>query len=283
MASFKEKFYGDVMPKIYGLGASVVIVGAMFKLNGWGGATLMLVIGLSTEAIIFAFSAFEPKGKDLAEIMERKLPEPVKNKSVQADNKVDLKKMLSDAKITPDDFKNLGAGMSSLSNSAKGLSDLSNAAVASSNYADNAKKASDTLSKMNSSYAQASSAVSEMANSAKNAMADMAKTAKTASKDNGEFQGQLKSAVGQYQEQLKSASTQLAALNNVYKEELNDSQAHVKAIKSFYANIDTALAGVGAATKEAEEFKAAMAKLNNNVTSLNKVYGAMLSAMKTSN
>ena len=42
---------------------------------------------------------------------------------------------------------------------------------------------------------------------------------------------------------------------NSNKEELNDSQAHVKAIKSFYANIDTALAGVGAATKEAEEFK----------------------------
>lgn len=263
--SFKENFYGNIMPKIYGLGAAVVIVGAMFKLEGWAGATPMLILGLSTEALIFAFSAFEPKAKDLAEIMERSFPNKPEVKNNQGE-KVDLKKMLSDAKITGDDFKNLGAGMNNLSNSAKGLADLSNAAVASSTYADNAKKASATLGKMNESYANTASALGEMAKNAKGA---------------GEFQGQLKTAVGQYQEQLKSASTQLAALNNVYKEELNDSQAHVKAIKSFYANIDTALAGVGAASKEAEEFKGVMAKLNTNVNSLNKVYGAMLSAMKS--
>ena len=263
--SFKENFYGNWMPKIYGLGASVVIIGAMFKLNGYPFATEMLVLGLSTEALIFAFSAFEPKGKDLVEVFEKSFPKVEQPKAAEG-NKVDLQKMLKDAKITGDDFKNLGAGMNSLSNSAKGLADLSNAAVASSAYADNAKKASDTLGKMNQSYANTATALQSMADAAKGT---------------GEFQGQLKSAVGQYQEQLKSASTQLAALNNVYKEELNDSQTHVKAIKSFYANIDTALAGVGAATKEAEEFKAVMAKLNSNVNSLNKVYGAMLSAMKT--
>ena len=264
--SFKENFYGNWMPKIYGLGASVVIIGAMFKLNGYPFATEMLVLGLSTEALIFAFSAFEPKGKDLAEIMERSFPKTEQPKKAPEGQKVDLSKMLKDAKITGDDFKNLGQGMNSLSNSAKGLADLSNAAVASSAYADNAKKASATLGKMNESYSKTTEALNSMV---------------TAAKGSSEFQGQLKTAVGQYQEQLKSASTQLAALNNVYKEELNDSQAHVKAIKSFYANIDTALAGVGAATKEAEEFKAVMAKLNSNVNSLNKVYGAMLSAMKT--
>lgn len=264
--SFKENFYGNIMPKIYGLGASVVIVGAMFKLEGWAGATPMLIVGLSTEALIFAFSAFEPKGKDLAEIMEKSFPAKPEVKKAPQGDKVDLKKMLKDANITGEDFKNLGAGMNNLSNSAKGLADLSNAAVASSTYADSAKKATATLSKMNESYANTASALGEMAKNAKGA---------------GEFQGQLKTAVGLYQEQLKNASTQLAALNNVYKEELNDSQAHVKAIKSFYANIDTALAGVGAASKEAEEFKGVMAKLNTNVNSLNKVYGAMLSAMKS--
>ncbi|MBR0072254.1 MAG: gliding motility protein GldL [Bacteroidales bacterium] len=48
------------MGKLYGIGAAVVIVGAMFKIMHWGGADLMIVVGMSTEAIIFLFSAFEP-------------------------------------------------------------------------------------------------------------------------------------------------------------------------------------------------------------------------------
>ncbi len=48
------------MGKLYGVGASVVIVGAMFKIMHWPGADLMIVVGMSTEAIIFFFSAFEP-------------------------------------------------------------------------------------------------------------------------------------------------------------------------------------------------------------------------------
>ena len=62
--SFKENFYGNIMPKIYGLGAAVVIVGALFKIMHWPFASLMLIIGLSVEAIIFLFSAFEPLHED---------------------------------------------------------------------------------------------------------------------------------------------------------------------------------------------------------------------------
>ena len=61
---FVELFYSAIMPKIYGIGASIVILGALFKINHYPGADLMLVIGLTTEAIIFFFSAFEPKHKE---------------------------------------------------------------------------------------------------------------------------------------------------------------------------------------------------------------------------
>jgi len=43
----------------YGLGASVVILGALFKLLHWDYANEMLMVGMFTEAIIFAVSAFE--------------------------------------------------------------------------------------------------------------------------------------------------------------------------------------------------------------------------------
>lgn len=50
----------NFIAKLYGLGASVVIVGALFKIQHWPMAGLMLTVGLLTEAIIFFFSAFEP-------------------------------------------------------------------------------------------------------------------------------------------------------------------------------------------------------------------------------
>lgn len=63
--NFTTNFYKNVMPKIYGIGASVVIAGAMFKLLNWPGGALMLGVGLTTEAIIFFLSAFEPQDKEL--------------------------------------------------------------------------------------------------------------------------------------------------------------------------------------------------------------------------
>ncbi len=56
----RTKGYKNFMAKLYGWGASLVLVGALFKLQHWQGAGLMLVLGMSTEAIIFFFSAFEP-------------------------------------------------------------------------------------------------------------------------------------------------------------------------------------------------------------------------------
>lgn len=266
--SFSEKFYGDYMPKIYGLGAAVVIVGAMFKLEGWAGATPMLITGLSVEALIFAFSAFEPKSTDYTKKLYEANAAGVSPSQENSKDEVSLGKILKEAAVSKESLKQFGEGMTALAANAKNMSDMSNAVSATNAYADSAKKASESLGKINQSTTATATAMAQMADAAKGA---------------GEIQAQLKNSAGSYQAQLQNASVQLDALNKVYKEELNDSQAHVKAIKTFYANIDTALAGVSAATKEAEEFKAQMGKLNTNVNSLNKVYGAMLSAMKSSN
>ena len=55
----------NFMAKLYGLGASVVIVGALFKLMHWKGASTALILGMSTEAVIFFFSAFEPPHEEV--------------------------------------------------------------------------------------------------------------------------------------------------------------------------------------------------------------------------
>ncbi|MEJ7661900.1 MAG: gliding motility protein GldL [Hymenobacter sp.] len=52
------------MPKVYGIGAAVVIIGALFKILHWKGADTMLMVGLGTEAVIFFLSAFQPNATD---------------------------------------------------------------------------------------------------------------------------------------------------------------------------------------------------------------------------
>ncbi|SDD18000.1 type IX secretion system motor protein PorL/GldL [Williamwhitmania taraxaci] len=55
----------NFMAKLYGLGASVVIIGALFKLMHWKFASAALIIGMTTEAFIFFFSAFEPPHEEV--------------------------------------------------------------------------------------------------------------------------------------------------------------------------------------------------------------------------
>ena len=57
---FASKGYKNLMKYVYGYGAAIVIVGALFKIQHWPGADIMLIAGLSTEAVIFGLSAMEP-------------------------------------------------------------------------------------------------------------------------------------------------------------------------------------------------------------------------------
>lgn len=260
-SKLSAKFYSDIMPKVYGLGASVVIIGALFKLNGYPYATEILLVGLLTEALIFAFSAFEPQHKELdwskvyPELAEGAAPAPAKKSGLPVSQQLD--NALEKANVGPELFENLGKGMRSMAENASKMANISDAAAASNDYADNARKASETLSNMNKSYASTATALTEMGNAAKGA--------------------------AEYQDQIQSVTKNLGALNKVYEMELQDANSHVKALNKFYSNISGAMEGLGDATKEAEVFKAQMNKLNSNVGSLNKVYGAMLTAMNSTN
>ena len=51
--------FKNFMSKLYGFGAAAVIIGALFKIQHWNGASAMLIVGMGIEALIFIFSAFE--------------------------------------------------------------------------------------------------------------------------------------------------------------------------------------------------------------------------------
>ena len=258
---FADLFYGSVMPKIYGIGAAVVIVGAMFKILHLPGADPMLVVGLTTEAIIFFLSAFEPRKNDYDWSLvypELSGDVPVTRKRLANGNgdsttkKLDA--MLENAKVGPELIDSLGRGMKNLSDSVGKMSDLSNAAVATKDYANNVQEASKALVSMNQSYATTATAMGEMANASKDAK--------------------------EYHAQVQAVTKNLSSLNAVYEMELQDANSHIKSMNKFYSSLSSAMDNVAEASKDAEQFKNNFSSLNGNIASLNRVYGNMLSAMK---
>ncbi|WP_184494769.1 type IX secretion system motor protein PorL/GldL [Algoriphagus iocasae] len=259
--SFSTKFYSSIMPKIYGIGAAVVILGAMFKILDWNGANWMIGIGLTTEALIFFLSAFEPRHEEVdwtKVYPELAGGEPGVKRTVAAssgDNvSQKLDEMLSKAKVGPELIESLGKGMQNLATSAEKMGNLSDAAVATNEYATNVKTAAKTLVDMNASYSKTAAALTEMSSASQDAKA--------------------------YHSQVQTVTKNLSALNAVYEMELQDANSHVKTLNKFYSNMTAAMEGLTEAGKETEAFKNELAKLNQNVSSLNKIYGGMLSAMK---
>lgn len=167
MANFFESKLGkNIMAKAYGLGAAVVIIGALFKIMHWPGANEMLIIGMGTEAIIFCISAFEP----IHEEWDWSLVHPElagmegdDKKSInQGSVSQQLDSMLAEAKIGPELIEGLGLGLRSLSSNVSSMSDLSGATVATKEYADNVSKANEQIIGMNSSYSRAVTALDSL-------------------------------------------------------------------------------------------------------------------------
>ena len=255
---FSDLLYGSIMPKIYGIGAAIVIVGAMFKILHLEGGGLMLGIGLTTEAIIFFLSAFEPRHQEPDWSLV--YPELAGGASVgrkaisNGSTSKKLDAMLESSKIGPELIDSLGRGMKNLSDSVGKMSDLSNAAVATNEYATNVQQASKSMVDMNKSYATTVTAMNEMAGASKDAK--------------------------EYHTQVQTVTKNLASLNAVYEMELHDANSHLKSMNKFYTNLSGAMENVAQASKDAEQFKNNFSSLNGNIASLNKVYGNMLTAMR---
>lgn len=272
---FNDLLYKTIMPKIYGIGASVVILGAMFKILHLPGAGAMLGVGLTTEAIIFFLSAFEPPHHDpdwskvypeLAEDYEGTAPASrrIGKGGDQMSQKLD--KMLEQAKIGPELVESLGRGMHRLSDNVSKMNNMGDVGSITKDYADSLKQSTGVMNEVNKSYDTTLKAMQEMATVSKSATADMANSSQNAK---------------EYHTQVQSVTKNLEALNAVYELELQDANSHVKAMNKFYSNLTTSLESMSKATDDAEQFKSEIKQLTSNLASLNTVYGNMLTAMKS--
>jgi gliding motility-associated protein GldL len=266
---FVNLLYTTIMPKIYGIGAAVVIIGALFKIEHMEGASLMLIAGLSIEAAIFFLSAFEPKHEeyDWSKVypeLSEEYEGPVNPTATKISNRpagdsplLKIDEMLKTAKVDQNLLDNLGKGLTNLATSASQMSNLSNAAVATNEYAKNVQSAASALTEMNKAYGTAMTAVKSMAD---------------ASKDTNEFH-----------KQMQAVTKNLQSLNAVYEMELKDADSHVKNMNKFYESLTGAMQGLSKVGENTTKFTSELGSLTTNITALNKVYGGMLTAMKGSN
>ncbi len=197
----------------YGIGASIVILGALFKIQHWAYGGLMLTIGMGVEALVFFFSAFDSVEDDLdwslvyPELANSNLRDKDRAEANAAQGLLSQKldDMLKDAKLDT----NL---MQSLSESIQNFKGA----------AENIAPAIDSVS-----------------------------------------------ATNKYSEQLALAAAQMESLNSLYKVQIESNSRQTEINEQVVVN--------------AEKLKEQMESLTTNLSSLNGVYGGMLSAMSTKN
>ena len=154
MAISDSRMYKKMMPKLYGWGAALVILGALFKIEGWDGASYFLAIGLITEAIIFFFSAWEKPHEEpdwtlvYPELAHMRDPrgKKVKRPAQQLDD------ALERAKIDNALVESLNEGLRSFGESAKQLNETVAAAAGISEYNEQIQEGVKNMNALNSLY-----------------------------------------------------------------------------------------------------------------------------------
>lgn len=194
----------------YGLGASVVILGALFKILHWElplggdlkltGGTL-LAIGLITEAIIFAISAFEPVDDDLdwslvypelAGGQSKGKKEQPKDAEGLLSKKLD--EMLKAAKIDSELFSSLGESIKSFEGAAKSIAPTAEAMNATKKYSEELALAAAQMESLNSLYKVEIESASRQA----------------------EINSQVAENAAQLKQQMEHLASNLSSLNGVY-------------------------------------------------------------------
>jgi gliding motility-associated protein GldL len=202
---FESKKFKTTMNFVYGIGAAVVIVGALFKILHLKGADIMLSVGLLTEAAIFVISAFEPVHMDTDWSLvypELAGGEPTeKKKSTGGSVSQQLDSMLSQAKIGPELIESLGTGLTSLSSNVKEMANLSNAAVATNEYAESASKAAKNMSSIADSTAMVSDSMGNFSAGLQGALTNISAT---------------EAATAEFSSELNKLNRNLSNLNSIY-------------------------------------------------------------------
>lgn len=305
----RSKFYKELTAKLYGIGASVVIVGALFKINHWPGGTTMLIIGMGIEAVIFFVSAFEPlhvtydwslvfpelagmddihagdKKKD-----KKKDKEAAISQTNNADGQggysgtQDLDKMLSDAKIGPELIESLGKGLKNLSDTTSQLNDVAGAAVASEKFTQNLSSAATAAGDLSVAYKKTAENLNKdllVSGEYLSSVQEATSAVSTLANIYKETANTLSAGDASYLDELKKMASSLSSINALYEMQIQNSSSQLEASKTVQERIDNLVVNFADTAENVLKYKEQVNALSKKVGALNDIYGNMLAAMQT--
>jgi gliding motility-associated protein GldL len=331
----------NFMKYLYGWGASIVILGALFKILHLKGASIMLMFGMGIEAIIFFFSAFEPiheevdwtlvypelagmsdeeelrkyrsESKHGGPLDAESIKEIVSGVIVSSGAQVattsgsgqqvpvgvpgalvfteKFNKMLENAEIGPELFDRVSRGLNKLSDTSSKLADISNATVATSEYADKMKKASESVGSFTDSYSKSGQVLNESINILSE---NYQKTAGLVSESGQEFMTGVSKSVTNLQDQLtkagESVSSRINESGNKVASELgtaasglvNTYKQATDSLGLTYQQLSDAMKANGSIISEGSGgYQEQLERLNKNMSALNAAHELHLQETNT--
>jgi len=298
--------------KLYGFGASIVIVGALFKIQHWPGAGVALTAGLLIEAIIFFFSAFEPLHEELdwtlvyPELAGMSDPDEIDEYKEQAiaDRNVGLQKfdeLFQQSQINAEDVRSLGKHLNTISSTTETIGDITSASLATKEYFDKMGSAAQNMDNVANAYGsntgELNESVSTLAESYKNtaslidakgkdiadkfaaSSANLTATYEAMSGEVKQEHTNISQSQKQFNDQLATLNQNLAELNASYTEQVKGSKDHLQGTAGVYKGLNEMVASLQVSVEETQKYKSEIVKLSESLSELNNVYGNMLTAM----
>jgi gliding motility-associated protein GldL len=245
-------------------GASIVILGAMFKINHWGDlvGTYMIGLGLTVEAILFFTLGFFPPTQEPA--WEKVYPEladdyddgqrPAKKGAEKfTGNLAAFDQLMARADFGPESFINLGEGLKKFADKVARINTIADVSLATDEFSDKIRAASSKFDLLGVAFEKASVGLAAMANSRNDSDA--------------------------YHHQVSKLTFNLSQLNALYEVELQGADSNLRQVNHFYAGLSDTLRNMNESVEDSRLFKDEVNKLAKNISQLNVFYANMLSAM----
>lgn len=256
---------------VYGWGASAVIIGALFKIMHFPGATYVLTAGMLVEAFIFFLSAFEPQMEHYE--WSNVFPELSQDFDGEKTNFSSNGGSMSLDVVDDETKKRIQDGLSKLAASIENVKDISEAAVATTAYKDSIISAAAAMNQIT----KESSDVSTRMTGLNSAIDISSEEFKKVGSSVGDYAIFVESFKEDFITNSNAFAGNISALNAIYEMQIKSTNDYVSSFNNIQEGVNSIATNLSGTVESTKLYKEESEKLGRNISNLNSVYGNMLS------